>query len=588
MAASSKPWPLEAEREFWRDACAPGTSDHSLWWFVRIAWGAEFYFTKTGKARWLQARAHKPFAEWLATHIMEWKGWVKRGHQKRKLLLALLPRDVGKTVIGTKCAMLWMHLDDPNMTDFIGSETHPKAKAFLSAVKGVISGKDEYAWFTWLYGNWQDKTRTWNDGQVFHGYRKAMSISEPSIGTYGLDMGITGMHPLAVAFDDPTSQETLSEKTLEDARTTYDSVMYALSKGGLFLGSMTRYAQNDVPGHMMNMEGIATWTGIPNPDPHGTAQSADGQVHVYFLQGRDPNKKTDEYPKGTPVFPEVYSYEDLERRELSDPIGFASQIQNTPTIGEHMPLEWAQLERMIISRDDMPAIEYATIHLDTAFKTEERIARGDFNIILGALHSLADNGLVYIDRVIRNKTDRAEQYISKLCGYLMSLRARGIRVKLITDETETGGKAGSFKHLLQISLAMAGFRIGPDSILLLNRTARKPERLRKGAANVAEGYLRLIRGTEHLERIMYELVNLDKGDHDDVVDALMDIWTPGVWKRPLREVRNAGGVDPVQPGDEVLRPGVAYKIILGDDERKRRVAQYFNQNQESEWRDDPV
>jgi len=584
-----KEWPLEAEREFWRDACAPGTSEHSLWWFTRIAWGAEWYFVKTGKARWLTDDPHKPFLEWLATHIMEWKGWSKRGVQKRKVLLSILPRDVGKTVCGTKAAMLWMHLDDPDITAYIGSETHPKAKSFLGATKGVISGEDEYAWFAWLYGNWRDKTRKWNDSEIFHAARKAMSVSEPSIGTYGLDMGITGMHPVAVAYDDPVSQETLSEKTLSDGRDTYDSVMYALSKAGFFLGSMTRYAQNDVAGHIMNTEGVATWTGIPNPDPHGIAPNENGQCHVYFLQGRDKNRKTDEYPKGTPVFPAVYPYDELERRELNDPIGFSSQIQNTPAIGEHMPLEFAQLERMIISRDDLPAVDFATIHLDCAFKLEERIAKGDFNVILGALHSLQDNGLVFIDRVIRNKTDRAEQFISKLCGYLMSLRARGIRVKYITDELEGGGKAGTFKALLQISLAMAGFRIGPDSILLFNRTARKPERLRKAAAYWAEGYVKLIRGTENLERLMYEMVNLDKGDHDDIADAASDIWQPTVWKKPLRP-EASHSVDPMQPGDEVLRPGLNYRLELHGEARRRRVAEYMNPGStgESEWYDHPV
>jgi hypothetical protein len=582
-----KEWPLEAEREFWRDACAPGTSPDSLWWFVRIAWGAEWYFRKTGKARWLTSRVHKPFLRWLSKHIMEWREWVRTGKQQRKILLVLLPRDVGKTVLGTKCAMLWMHLFDPNMTTYIGSETHDKAKSFLGATKGVITGEDDdYAWFPWLYGNWRSTLRTWSDKEIRHAYRRAMSIGEPSIGTFGLDMGITGMHPMAVGFDDPNSAETLTEKTLHDAREAYDSVMYALNKGGFFLGSMTRYANNDCPGHIMRNGGIASWEGIPNPDKHELAVSPDGLVHVYFLQGRDTSNKTDEHPKGVPVFPEVYSREDMDRRELADPVNFASQIQNTPSLGEHMPLEYAQLERLTISRDDLPAIDFATVHLDTAFKDEERMLKGDWNVILGALHSLADDGKVFIDRIIRKVLARPEQYISLLCGYLMSLRSRGYRIKAITDEMEAGGKQGTFKQLLQVSLAMAGFRIGPDSIILFNRRTAKAVRLRKAAAYWVEGYARIIKGIEHEDRLKFELVNLEKGDHDDIVDAAADIWQPEIWKKPQRSSPETSGEMLIQPGDEVLRPGVMQELRLYGSALEERISQYSRRTDFQA--DDPV
>lgn len=581
-----KTWPLEAEREFWRSACTPGTSPDSLWWFVRIAWGAEWYFRKTGKSRWLSPRVHKPFLRWLSGHIMEWKAWVKAGRVERKLLLVILPRDVGKTVLGTKCATVWAQLDDPDMTAYIGSETHPKARGFLTAIKGVLEGDDDHAWFSWLYGNWRHKTRAWNDSFLKHAYRRAMSISEPSIGTFGLDMGITGEHPMWENLDDPTSQETLTEQTLEKGRDTYDSTKdYALSKSGFFLGNMTRYALNDVPGYIMNSEGIATWSGIPNPEPRSVPPIGEGKVHVYFLQGRDTSNKTEQYPKGTPVFPEVYSDEDLTERELRDPVNYANQIQNTPSIGEHMPLEYAQIERMFISRDDLEhiPIDYATLHLDTAFKVEDRIAKGDYNVCLGVLHSMRGDGRVFIDKIIRNKTDRSEQFIPRICGYLMSLRGRGIRVKVITDEMEGGGKAGTFKQLLQVSLSMAGFHVGPDSILLFNRTARKPERLRKAAAYWAEGYVRIVKGIEFADRLMVEMVNLEKADHDDIADAASDIWQPGVWSRPHRPSPNVGEA-PLQPGDEVLRPALVRVDQLYGSDRQRRL----HDELERYHRDDPV
>lgn len=591
-----KEWPLQAEREFWADACSPGTSEDSLWWFTRIAWGTEWYFTRTGKTRWLVARVHKPFLRWLSRHIQEWKAWRARGVQEQKILLVLFPRDTGKTVLGTKCSQLWTHLNDPNLSSYTGSETHSKAKSFLSAIKGLISGDsadtDAYGWFTWLYGNWKHSERTWKQEEVRDAYRQSTGFSEPSFGTWGLDMGITGYHPDALFFDDPNSQETLTEKTLSDARESYESTTHnALRKDGLFVGSMTRYAGNDCPGHIMALEGVASWSGIPNPDPRALPPRPGGRVHVYFLQGRDSSNKTEEYPKGVPVFPEIYTEETLTFRETANPVDYANQIQNNPTVGEHMPLEYAQLERMLVSRDDLPAIDFATLHLDCAFKDEKRVEKGDYNVILGALHALNDRitRRVFIDRIIRDKKSRSEQFISKIVAYLMSLRARGIRVKVITDEMGQGGHTDSFKQLLTLSLNMAGFRIGPDSILLFNRTNRKEIRLRKAAAYWVEGFVGIIKGIEFEDRLMYEMVNLDKGDHDDICDAASDIWHPGVWRPPVTGSDPIGS-DPVQPGDEVLRPHYGVTEILNNREaRIRRLAEINPALRgESEYRDDPV
>jgi len=579
-----KEWPSEVERKFWRGACAPSAGPDSLWWFVRIAWGTEWYFKRTGKTRWLVPRVHKPFLRWYATHILEWFDRRRRGVIGRTYLLVLIFRNAGKTLLITRAANLWAHLEDKNLAWYIGSETHPKAKQFLSSVKGVMDGTDENSWFAWLYGNFRDKTRAWSAESVVTAYRTAMSLQEPTFGTYGLEMGITGMHPDGVTFDDPTSLETMTENTLQAARDSYDSTHPALRTDSLFAGVMTRYAGNDAGGHILSQEGVASWSGLACPEPDLAAKIGQGKVHVYFLQGRDVSNKTEEHPKGVPVLPEVWDKDGMDHYEFKDPINFSAQIQNDPSKGEHMPLEYAQLERMVISRENLPDIDFASIHLDTAFKDEQRIAKGDWNVIGGVLHDLRSNGRVYIDRVIRNRLPRPEQFIACLTSYLLSLRDRGIRVKIITDESEPGGKKGTFKQLLQVSLAMAGFVVGPDTIVTYNRTNRKDVRLRKAAAYWASGYVRIIKGIEWEERLKYEMVNLDKGDHDDVTDALSDIWQPEVWSKPYKGSRDGGEV-PMQPGDEGLRPG-----LLSEHDRMARRTEYDPRfYAESErYTDDPI
>lgn len=509
--------------------------------------------------------------------MLRWLERRRAGIIGNLYLLILVFRDTGKTLLFTRAAQTWLHVADPNLSLYIGSETHAKAMTFLRSIKEVMSGADEggFSWFSWLYGDWRDPRRTWSLKEIIHAARTATVIQEPSFGTFGLDMGITGMHPDGVTLDDPHSLETFTEKQAFEARESYDASYPALRTDGFYTGVMTRYGGNDVAGHMIAQEGVATWTGAPCPDP--SVKVGKGKVHVYYLQGRDRAKKSEEHPKGEPVLPEVWSKERMDHYEDKDPINFAAQIMNDPSTGEHMPLEWAQLDRMEISRADLPAVDFATIHLDTAFKDDERIARGDFNVIAGVLHGLQDDGKVFVDRVLRDQKSRAEDFITLLVRYIMSLRERGIRLKCITDEMELSGKRGAFKQLLTVTLGMAGIRVGPDSIMQFNRTAKKSSRLRKAAAYWAEGHVRLIRGIEHLDRIKYEMVNLDKGDHDDIADALSDIWQPDVWKKPINRSGSHENTAPLQPGDEILRPGLLTEAFSTKDSRERRVRDVLEQ-----------
>lgn len=560
-----KTWPVAAEREFWAAACAPGAHPDSLWWFIRIAWGAEWYLRGTGEVRWLAPRIHKPFLRWFSNLVLSWKAQRRAGKLGRWVVWIILPRGFGKSVCITKSASVWAQLDEPNMTAYIGSETDPKAQAFLAPIKEVISGRDPYAWFRHLYGNWYDRTRAWSEDRVVHRYRKALGFSEPSFGTYSVTKGITGYHPLWVVLDDPTSKETMSESTLLAARDSYDSTYPALRTDSMFIGVMTRYAANDCTGHAIEQDGIADWAGMPSTE---YAMTTEGRIHVYFLQGRNPVQTTDESPEGVPVLPEVWDEDGLRRYKKRDPINYAAQIMNTPSIGEHMPLDRSQIDQLWIDRDDLPPIEYATLHLDCAFSDERRIAEADASVIVTALHDIRDNGLVYIEHVYRNTLARSNEFITALISRLLTLRGRGIRVKCITDEKTIGGHAGLWKQTLETAITAAGLRC-PEIIILNRGGTKKATRIRAAAGYWAEGYVRLIRGAEGIEHLVNEMLNIDRAPHDDVSDAAADIWQEDVWRRPHDHRSRDEGAIPIQPGDEEGLRGVRRLVLTGDALQQR-------------------
>ena len=42
-----------------------------------------------------------------------------------------------------------------------------------------------------------------------YGYRTSTGVKEPSIGTFGVETGITSKHPLLCIYDDPLTEEKL-------------------------------------------------------------------------------------------------------------------------------------------------------------------------------------------------------------------------------------------------------------------------------------------------------------------------------------------------------------------------------------------
>lgn len=569
---SSSYWPLEAEREILSDACVPGRHPNALWNFVRYAAGWHYRCVEPRAQNWLTARVHKPFLDWLDSHIMAWKNEREAGIQRRRKVLLWVFRGFGKSNLVTRCVPLYIMVDEPNMTCYLGSETHPKAKEFLSPIQHILAGNDKYSLFTWLYGNWYSPERTWTRDTVVTAYRTSLGVAEPSIGTFGVETGITGKHPLFLNFDDPVSEEKIREggNFLDAAITSFKAIHPALRNDSMFMFEGTRYRDDDVIGTMLRKEGVASWTGHEPPEPF-----PKGDWHVYFLRARDINDTT-EFPKGRPVLPEAgWTDEVLLKYEEAHPQEYAAQMMGDPAIGEHMELTRQQIDQLIIERKDLPPIEYATIHIDTAFKEDARRAKGDRTAIVGWLHDIRPTGIVYLDKVYCSSTWRSEEFDTHLVSYMLDLKRRGIRIRAITDEKEVGGKRGVYVRHLQNIIQSAGLR--PPEIIQFNRAGtRKVVRIREAAGYWLEGYVRLINDCPNLDLLINEMVRIGLSRHDDISDAAADVFRPEVWRGTRQLVADEQPPHIVQPGDD---------IIKGELER---IARQLRGEEEAGERDDDM
>jgi hypothetical protein len=571
-------WNLRAERELWASICSPNGLKHtngkrythpdSLYWFDAIAWGIEWYIREGNEIRWFQERVHKPYLNWYQKRILDWKESRKQGKVVRWRVCTIIPRGFGKTVTTTKGASLWAHLDEPNMTTVIGSEIHTKAQEFLGPIKEIIQGRNPTSWFTWLYGAWYDPDREWTKVQVVHGYRRSTALTEPSFGTFGVDTGITGYHPLMVMWDDPISQNKLSDVWLRSVSKAFHATFPAARTDGFIGLVMTRYSDADPAGEAFE-EGVIEWAGMPPIDGR-IKINPKGNWYVYFLQGRD-TRDTKEYPRGRPILPEVWPDGELIHYEDTKPFEYAAQIQNDPSTGEHMPLTKDQVEQLYFDRKHLfdpdtgrlngqIPIKYATIHLDTAF-SEDRVAQGDNSVIAVCLHDLRDNGIVYLDNVIASPALRVDQFNNALVNEVIRLKRLGIRVRAITDEKEPGGKVGSWRMLMEQALAGAGVR-GVEIIQKTRQGTKKLQRIKTSAGYWAEGFIKLVveyvdgepkRDTPGILETVYEMLNIGTASFDDRADALADLWDEEIWTRPTTVPQGMEGAIIIQPGDEGLK-----------------------------------
>ena len=577
-------WSLAAERDVFRAVCAPNhwhgpdgvtpaTHHSSLWWFLNLGWGARQYLKDhPSEPQWLYEPIHRPYCAWLQKHLLRWKALSLTGEPGHYKIASIIPRGYGKTVSATKCASLWTHLDDPQMTTLIASATTSLSEDILNSIASVMAGEGELSrttWFTWLYGNWRAGAPTWKPKEIVkHGFRGHDAVSEGSFEMTSVEIGMTGYHHRQHWWDDPIYANKLRDnKTayMRSVHTAFNASYDALHANGLLALTCTRYLDNDVAGRAMHHEGIATWEGMDCPHMYlfDKVKWGEGSWHVYFFQ-------TEDELTGRLTHPRLWNRKKAEDNKSRDPEGWAGQQQNNPGSGEKAPIVESQIPHLYMSYYDfmwdVSEPQWATIHIDTAFKTDENIRQGDYNAIVVWLKDPRNNGILYLDTKLLRASDewREEDFNRELVKVCMELRRRRIFIRAITDEVEPGGKRGTYKNRILGILRGAGFNFSPAQFIQLNRHTDKKGRIRTAAGHWAEGYVRILLdkaqdGTWYLpdeaRSLIQQIVKINATQHDDLADAATDGFIPELWEPPLSNPGIPDGTTnaPLQPGDEDLK-----------------------------------
>lgn len=547
-------WPLHEERRWWAHKCYD-----SFWWFFMYAWGAQF----NPEGTFICEEIHKPMCDWFEEKAKHWLERRGTDEAYRLNLAILVPRRVGKSLIFTNVALTWLHLRDPNISTFIGSHTRDFAIELMAPIQNVLNGTDPYSRFSWLYGNWYNKDRTWKNYVLTHGARQNVSRRDPSFGVWGVETGLVGKHPDVLDLDDPTSYEKIGSDAnwLQTVNSHIISLEPVIEKDGLMMWVGTRYADGDHFGTFLKREGIKSITGMYMPGQDATFNDKpvlrhDGMWHVYYLQGRD--------KAGKPSIPTVWDEPALQKFENQDPLQYASQIMNDPSSSIFTPLTRDQLAQMVVPAEGVPFRNLVySIHMDTSFKTIESRARGDESVIQLWGHYRDGSGDVIYCGGWSSHRWRIEHFLDKMVEVLRDCAAEGKIVKVITDEKEVGGRQGNWEMTIRNAINSARLRRVPEIILLGRGGKKKLHRIMNGVHFWVNGHVKLLKNAPGLDSLMEQMAGIGTSALDDYADSAADVFNIEVYSamRPHFTEEPLTEEDLASPWDTVIKDGVPAREI---------------------------
>ena len=565
-------WDLQAEKELWKDICK-----RDFYWFAKIAWGIHWFMKANPHQRWFTDEVHKPLCEWAQEKAERWRERRKWGVKKRTKIMVIVPRGFGKTTLFTKAFSLWNHITDSELATYIGSEVESKARQFLAPIKEVMKGTDGYGWFAYLYGVWEDPQRMWAADAIVHGYRRSTARGEPSYKCWGVEGGLTGDHPDMGFFDDPLSEEKITEdgKWIEKVVESVAAIKPALLSDSFFAVICTRYRDHDVAGTYLSprSEGVATWSGHPCPGDLYPPRD-DGQWDVYFLQARDPITNQS-------ILPEVHPTEELDSYERALPREFAAQMMNDPAQGAHAVLTPSQIEDMWVNSTELPLQLVYTMHTDTAFKIKVTGRRGAESVVEIWGHDPRGNGDVYFIEGYSSHIWRAEDFLEQIKDLFLKYEERNKRIRLLTKDTEIGGDKGTSEVAIRSWLIGAKVKRLPE-IKSLKRGREKMARIIDVIPYWVDGHVKLVKGAPGVNKLSQQMTRLGITELNDWADAAADVFHPEVYNPMLFKDGGEEGEQILAPGDELLK---GFRRPRSNDDY-RYIYDYAEKEREDEfsWR----
>lgn len=565
-------WDPHLEIELLRDLCR-----RDFWTF--LCWGFGAMANPKG-SKWLDEAIHKPLADWFMFHVEQWeanreKSKLPIGHPDHrdaevKHLAIIVHREVGKTTTISQAGQAWLHLRDPEFSSYTGSVDLPLSAKIVEPIKAVMDGSDRYSLWSKLYGNWSEGSRRWKSGEVVHSARKNTARKDPSLGSFAVETSIVGAHPDAIFYDDPISYERMRTDAnwLETVNEQIGSLIPVLQGDGLNVLIGTRYSSSDHFGVALTApeqggDGIASVAGLETSryQPH-----KDGLWHVYFLAGRDES--------GHPTTPKIWPEQRLKNYQRREPVKYAAQVMNDPTVSEFNPITPEQLRQCEVEKKDVPfaAMNFAIL-CDYAFWDGQKRINKDETVYLVIGYPRNGSGDVYFIEGYGDMYWRPEDFANRIVSLVQRYRNEGRRIAAITAELPMSGMKGLPEINLRNYFSDANERM-PRYLEFTRGNAGKVDRIVAAVDFWVDGHVRVIRNAPGWDRLQEQMARIGEMQltvragrrlhrKDDWVDAMADAFRPELYQ-PMRRPQ---GANRGQAQDNAMHDGMDRRMRQTDEDQ---------------------
>jgi hypothetical protein len=549
-------WDSEAELELLRDLCRRDFWSHFLWCFGATA--------NPKGVKWIDPRVHKPLADWFEGHVRDWLKKRKDGLVEQKHLAIIVHREVGKTTLISQAGQSWLHLQDPELSTYTGSEKLDLAAKIIGPIKAVMDGSDPYSLWSKLYGNWSGSARTWKTTEIVHAARKNTARRDPSLGTFGVETSIVGAHPDAIFYDDPISYDRLKTDVnwLGAVNDQVSSLIPVLQGDGLLVWVGTRYASTDHFGVALEDpedggDGIASLAGMATDS---MKVHENGLWHVYFLAGRD--------QEGLPTTPKVWPEQRLKDYQRRSSLRYAAQVMNDPSISDTNPITREQLMQCVIEATEAPwnSMSYG-IMVDLALWDGRQRINKDETVYQVWGYPADGSGTIYYIEGDGSMYWRDEDLSNRLVSLVQRYRGQGRRIKGLANELAVAGLKGVWATNLRNQFNDVGAPC-PTIYEFSRGGLKKTQRIAAVTSFWVDGHVKLIKGAPGVDRLIDQMSRIGEmmvteaagkrssRRKDDWVDAMADAFQPPFYQ-PMRR-------ESLAPWDQQLQDRFANDLsILG-------------------------
>lgn len=402
---------------------------------------------------------------------------------RKKFLLTLMPRGTFKSSVVTIGFTLQMILNDPDTRILIDSETFAKAKAFLAAIKGILTANEQFREiFYTLYGTYPDakkRDELWTDSQLNVSARKRMR-KEPTISCGGVDVTKNGMHYDLIIMDDLHSElNTANKEQIEKVKDHFKLALSLIDPGKPIIVIGTRWDYNDVYQYILDFY--------------------KAQFNILVRKAYNPD--------GSLFFPEVLTEEELQlRKTIQGSYMFSCQYMNEPVDDET-----ATFKRSMLQRKSWELVKDRPMNWYLSVDPSYEGAYSDYAafVICGMDHQrdlyvryILRQKMTYAD-IIRTMFDLYSEYDPKQILLETVATQKSIQYELNNEQK----RRGAWLPVTEIK----------------SRSKSKEERIRGLAPYYEFGHIYHLQDCHQLDELEYELLHFPRGTHDDVIDALASV-----------------------------------------------------------------